>query len=121
MQDTPLGRLKMKQTNTGEVFGTVLYYKYTSDHCVIFIGLFAEIVCFGRRVWNFGCVLPYQSSTYNSVGMPPIPENLKNAIVTNMTSHGSHFRIWISQFSRVSSTFKFYVLNVGKGVVQLEF
>jgi hypothetical protein len=57
MQDSPLGRLKMKQTNTGQVFETVLYYKDTSDHYVIFIGLFAEM-CFGRRVWNFGCVCP---------------------------------------------------------------
>jgi len=58
MQDSPLRRLKMKQTNTGQVSGTVFYYKYTSDHYVIFIGLWAEIMCFGRRVWNFGCLAP---------------------------------------------------------------
>jgi hypothetical protein len=32
MQDSPLGKLNMKQTNTGQVFGTVWYYKYTSGH-----------------------------------------------------------------------------------------
>jgi hypothetical protein len=89
MQDSPLGRLKIKQTNTGQVFGTVLYHKYTSDHYVIFIGLFAEIMCFGRRVWNFGCVLPHQSSAHdNSIG-----RILRCSCNKYDLSHRSHFRI----------------------------